>query len=67
MNYCVISKKHGEAFQPVTFQRRFDKTISLVREISELERETKHTALKDDVLEAENVFKGQTAKKKVCS
>ena len=25
VNYCVIGNKHGEAFQPVTFQRRFDK------------------------------------------
>ena len=65
VNYCVISKKHGEAFQPVTFQRRFDKKSSLVTEILALERETEHAAL--DVLEAKNVFEGQTARKKVCS
>ena len=57
VNYCVISKKHGEAFQPVTFQ--------LVTEILALERETEHAAL--DVLQAKNVFEGQTARKKVCS
>lgn len=67
VNYCVITNKHGEAFQPVTFQRRFDKESSLVKEILELERETKQAALDDDVLEAENVFKSQTARKKVCS
>ena len=65
VNYCVISKKHGEAFQPVTFQRRFDKESSLVTEILALERETEHAAL--DVLQAKNVFEGQTARKKVCS
>ena len=65
VNYCVISTKHGEALQPVTFQRRFDKKSSLVTEILALERETEHAAL--DVLQAKNVFEGQTARKKVCS
>ena len=66
MNYCVISNKHGEAFQHVTFQRRFDKECSLVKEILALERETKHATLDDDVHEAGIVFEGQTARKKVC-
>ena len=67
VNYCVIGNKHGEAFQPVTFQRWFDKESSLVEEILALERETGHAELEDDFYEAENVFKGQAAKKKVCS
>ena len=68
VNYCVINNKHGEAFQPVTFQRRFDKESSLVREIFALERETKHArALDDDVLKAKEVFKEHTNRKKVCS
>lgn len=67
MNYCIISNKHGEAYQHVTFQRRFDKECSLVREILAMERETKHATLDDDVHEAGNVFEGQTARKKVCS
>ena len=67
VNYCVISNKHGEAFQPVTFQRRFEKGSSLVQEISALEVEMKHAALDEHVLEAEKVFKGQTNRKKVCS
>lgn len=67
VNYCVISNKHGEAFQHVTFQRRFNNGCSLVREILALERETKHATLDGDVHEAGNVFECQTARKKVCS
>ena len=67
VNYCVISNKYGEAYQHVTFQQRFDKECSLVREILALERETKHATIDDDVQEAGNVFEGQTTRKKVCS
>ena len=66
VNYCVISNRHGEAFQHVKFERRFDKECSLVKEILALERETKHVTLDDYVHEAGNVFEGQTARKKVC-
>ena len=68
VNYCVISNKNGEAFQPVTFQRQFDEESSLVREILALERETGPAELIDDVREAVNVFRHcQTERKKVCS
>ena len=67
VKYCVISNKHGEAFQHVTFQQRFDKEFSLVEEILALERGTTHVTLDDDVHEAGNVFEDQTARKKVCS
>ena len=66
VKYCVISKKYGEAFQPVTFQQHFDQKSSLVDNISALERVTQHRGLLGDVIEAREVFKGQTARKKVC-
>ena len=67
VKYCVISEKYAEAFQPVTFQRHFDQKSSLVDNISALERETEHRGLLHDVIKAQKVFKGQTARKKVCS
>ena len=67
VKYCVISEKYGEAFQPAIFQRHFDQTSSLVDNISALERETEHRGLFCDVIKAREVFKGQTARKKVCS
>ena len=68
VNYCVISNKNGEAFQPVTFQRQFDEESSLVREILALERATKPAELIYAVREAVNVFRDwQTDRKKVCS
>jgi len=67
VNYCVISNKHGEAIQHVTFQQRFDKELSLAEEILAMERGTTHVTLDDDVHKAGDVFENQTARKKVCS
>ena len=51
------------------FQRPpwFDKKNSFVKEILAFERETEHKLLKRDFVRAEDAFKGQTARRKVCS
>ena len=65
VNYCVISQK----YQPSPFQRTpwFDKKNSFVKEILAFERDTERKPLTRDFFRAEHAFKGQTARRKVCS
>ena len=65
VNYCVISRKYST----VPFQRPpwFDKKNSFVKEILAFERDTERKPLTRDFFRAEHAFKGQTARRKVCS